>query len=364
MTFRCCLLLALAVFLVFSCGEENLAARGTWYQLANGNVNEVMVPSVLTDVEMKPWPLQNRISDIVMFNGKPACLVSGFGIFIVSENPSENRIVVHYDEDIFSGRTATMLQPHFDSVFCHLYRDAAFGLEPAKTPGNREFCFAKVTFDQSGETVFQVFPSTVQMENKAWQAVVAFPFDAQSVALQLKLSERDRTQFAYTLFDLEKATDEIKDHDWFFSCYNVQDTQGVIPGDGILTQLFSEIIGIVGNEKPVTIHLVVEDQETCVKRRYGYQSGETAGKQTEYISIPVAIQGSEYVAMFPDGLMITVSTAKNREIHRGRLPELPEGCIYSDFVIANDFYAVVWEQVDFYKVGSSGLFLTARKILQ
>ncbi|MBN1522917.1 MAG: hypothetical protein JW904_00430 [Spirochaetales bacterium] len=347
------------IFLILflsACGNGINQLHGTWFFLKNGKF--VTIENIRSVEKIQPvaWQHQERISDIALFHNKPVFLINSQGVVIRTAESGHPEFTYEYN-DIFKNRTATLLLPGENSIFCHLYYDKAFRNDEQTTSPSQPLCFVKITFPENDSAVFEPFQSVFHRRNGSWEAVAAYAFEANSAVLELKRSENDYTQFGYTLFDLKTENEEEKTKEWFTESFQLNEYETTLLKDKSLAKLLEKSIEErTKNSRPVILHFAVRDQMTRADQRIRYATVNTS-VQVEFEKILIVRSADQYTALLPDGKLFVINRSEVSHFQRYILPALPDSCEYTSFAIAEGILYILWEETDkqdFYKIRGSG----------
>ena len=303
-----------------------------------------------------PWPLQVRVTDIMIREGKAVLAVNGCGLVSAVFQDHGVALTPFYRPEYFSGRTMTRLFRGGDYLFCHVYHDLAFPesrLIPAPRP-----LFGLVRVSISGDAVsYTPYSLMFQKGQEPWEPVGAGMLDGDTLVLEWKLAESGKSRFRYSTFTLADGSEREETREWFYIHATVSSLSE--ESDSTTAALLQTVAGRLARETPGCVVLFSETQgEGGADRRFLYRDDNDGG---ESVSVYHAVRVNRSIAgctlLLEDGRFILAGSPDPAAWREGRLPELPADCRYTALGVASGFLCAAWEQVDFFRVGRAGIVI-------
>ena len=326
---------------------------GTLYQLQKGRFTPVPKVGQSWVTPLQPWTVQERVSDLVTLGESVYLGVNGHGIAqLILKTDGEPGFNYFYDPLIFRYRTLTTLIPERDFLLCHLYFNRLLNV------------VSQAELKLQGISLLRLIPSSgiyafltppYQEEHPEWEAVGFVPVTPREFYLQWKYSDRNRTLFSYSRFDLADANEEEVGALAYRKSYGFEDArQASILG--VMLEETRKHLDMPGISTAYQLHIRSEDRP--VMRRYEYHPDDFASaEEIRLYTLSGFQREGSYLLLLPDGLLLQGSSG-SRQIRRLRLPPLPEGCVYTDLLLHGTYLIAAWEQTAFVDVGAAGIFFT------
>jgi hypothetical protein len=190
-----------------------------------------------------------------------------------------------------------------------------------------------------------------------WQVVSVARPPGGPYWLEWKRAAGDRTEFAYTSFDVATGDEKTISREEFRAAYGGVSLEGFVAREGRALDLLVSRIASGGREGDY-LHISVGVGG----------GGGVGGVATHYLRMPAGSgEATRQVAVFAetgralaleaDGTLLAAADG-SAEVRSSRLPALPRGFVYSDLFVTGTTLVAAWEQVDFYQVGRAGLLIT------
>jgi hypothetical protein len=336
--------------------EQAEIISGTLYQLQNGRFTALPTEGEPSATPLKPWTVQERVSDLIIMRERVYLGVNGHGVaqFIPDADVDFNYF---YDPLIFRYRTLTTLiperVPEGDSLLCHLYFNKLLNIV-----GSTELKLQGISLlrliPSSGIYAFLTPP--YQEEHPEWEAVGFVPATPQEFYIQWKYSDRNRTLFSYSRFDLVGGREEEVEALAYRRSYGFADAKET----SVLSVLLAEarrLLDAPGVSTAYQLHIRSEDRP--LMQRYEYHPANfTRAEEIHLYTLSGVNRGDDYLLLLPDGLLLQGSSG-SRQIRRLRLPPLPEDYVYTGLLLHGPYLLAGWEQTAFTDVGAAGIFFAA-----
>ena len=342
--------------------ERGESISGTLYQLQNGRFTPLQKEEQPSRTPLQPWTVQERVSDLITLRKQVYLGVNGHGIAeLITDADGEAGFDYFYDPLIFRYRTLTTLiperDPAGDSLLCHLYFNRLLNV------------ISEAELKLQGISLLRLIPSSgiysfltppYQEEHPEWEAVGFVPVTPQEFYIQWKYSDRNRTLFSYSRFDLADPEEEEVEALAYRKSYGFEDARktgalGVVLGEA------RRLLDAPGYSTAYQLHIRSDDQPLV--RRYEYHPADfISAEEIRLYTLFGFHRGEGYLLLLPDGLLLQGSSG-SRQIRRFQLPSLPEGCFYTDLLLHGSYLLAGWEQTAFTDVGAAGIFFTANALI-
>jgi len=335
--------------------EQTEFINGTLYQLQNGRFTVPPNGGQPSTAPLQYWTVQQRVSDIVTLGGEVYLGVNGHGIAeLILDADGTVSFNYFYDPLIFRYRTLTTLipepSPDRDSLLCHLYFNRILNVVSQTELKLQGISLLRLT---PSSRIYEFCTPPYQEEHPDWEAVGFVPVTPREFYLQWKYSDRNRTLFSYSHFDLADLKEEEVEALAYRKSYGFVDVQET----SVLRLLLAEarrLLDASGISTAYQLHIRSEDRPLL--RRYEYHPDDfTSAEEIRLYTLPGVYRGEGYLLLLPDGLLLQ-GTSGSRRIRRFQLPQLPEGHVYTDLLLHGSYLLACWEHTAFTDVGAAGIF--------
>jgi hypothetical protein len=340
--------------------EEPQIISGTLYQLQSGRFTPLPEGAQPSATPPQPWTVQQRVSDLTVLGERVYLGVNGYGITgLVLETDGKPDFNYFYDPLIFRYRTLTTLIPERgldrgtgkDSLLCHLYFN---GLLNVISQSQLKLQGLSLLWLDPASGIYSFVTPPYQEQYPEWEAVGFVPVTPVEFFIQWKYSDRNRTLFSYSRFDLRAAKEEEVEALAYRKSYGFEDARQ----NGVLGVLLAEArrrLDTPGISTAYQLQIRFEDQP--LPRRYEYHAEDFASaEEIRLYTLCGVKRGESYLLLLPDGLLLQGSTG-SRQLRRYRLPPLPDDFVYTELLLQGRILIAGWEQTAFTEVGASGIFL-------
>jgi hypothetical protein len=331
---------------------------GTLYQLQNGRFSPLPKGGQPSTTPLQPWTVQQRVSDLVALGEGVYLGVNGHGIAQLDlEADGEIGFNYFYDPLIFRYRTLTTLIPEgvpdAGSLLCHLYFNRLLNVIDQTELKLQGISLLRL-IPSSGVYAFLTPP--YQEEHPDWEAVGFVPVAPQEFYIQWKYSDRNRTLFFHSHFDLAGLREEEVEALAYRKSYGFEDTQQTSALREILAEARKHL-DAPGISTAYQFHMRCEDRP--LMRRYEYHPPDfTNAEEIRLYTLSGFNRGNSYLMLLPDGLLLQGSS-ESRQIRHFQLPPLPEKFVYTHLLLHGGNLIAGWEQTAFTDVGAAGIFFAA-----
>lgn len=333
--------------------EEHAAVDGPsdsgntiWYGWEDEKIFSSSQPPPDTGKDWLVWTDQTRGVGIIYYDGNAYVAVNGLGIAIfhdifTSATPLE--VTEIYEKRLFSERTIGNFFFYENRFYNHLYYNTVFHTEEAPKPP-----VSLVSF-QPDSREMRVLPFSFQDENNDWELVSLYPFgEEQTWQLAWKRTGSEEISFRYTLLDIETWKESEIDKDTFF--------QFLSPALEVNAPLeVQRLIRVYdGNKGKSVFDVAVSRYNKAARETYRFGNfAEVENGETELVRLKCFYYENTYFLLVPGGELLWLDKEGNKGKYR--LPILPKGFVYTDFISDGDTVLALWEEQDFTKVRRAGL---------
>ncbi len=335
-----------------------------WYYFSNIGYHLVDRPQNAPNLAPKPWTESIRISsannDVCTQNTdtKAFAIVNRLGILSFNE---EN-IFLAQDTSLFSDRTAGNLVFMNNIPVFSVYKSAFFNdtiLNPDYKKDNSSHLFL-LQFDPVARVSYPILNCN-NLTDKANSEITDFYWNGLEWCCSIKTISDTKNEFSYIRFKplipllaLSPSTTENKidiqetDADFFRNCRTHYDYQNAPDRIKKLLSGFDS-----------TLPFIVEVKTAGGSSPRIYENSVPDKKEKD-LNAKAILTASWSAALFEDGTLFLEGSLPGKHILRSgktvaiRLPKLPVGFKYTDFVISGTTLYAAWEESSFYETGRAG----------
>lgn len=336
----------------------------TWYYFNNGSFKQVDKIQNAPFQTALPWTEAVRISsannlnDETEGNVKAFAVVNRLGILTFDNE----KVTVSADINLFNDRTAGNLVFLNNTPLFSVYKSSFFNdtITDPNYKSNQDQHLFLVQFDDTAKISYPVVNCN-NISEELNSEVTDFIWDGLNFTCSIKSITDTKNSFSYVSFkpnvpllSLSPAT-----------------TKGNLVINQTSVDTFRKakehidyknaperIKGLVsGFSTKLPFCIEVKNAGGISPRVYANKVPDSTEKELQAKAI---LSQSWSAALFEDGTLFIEGALPGKHILRNgkpvaiRLPKLPAGFIYSDFVISGTTMYVAWEESSFYKVGRSG----------
>ncbi|UCF99794.1 MAG: hypothetical protein JSV89_09705 [Spirochaetaceae bacterium] len=330
---------------------------GTFYQIDKGHFTPVLEQRQLLEIPFQPWTVQGRVSDLVALEDRVYLGVNGHGIAEITFPAGEELDFKYfYDPLIFRYRTLTTLISEGgsdrDSLICHLYFNRLLNLVSETELKLQGISLLRLIIPTG---VYEFLTPPYQEQHPDWEAVGFIPVSEQEFYFQWKYSDRNRTLFSYSRFNLDNSEEEETGELSYRKSYAFRDTQDV---DAVQVLLAASRRLLDDPGISTAYHIHIRSEGRPLLRRFEYHPADfTSAEEIRLFSLSGVSRNEHLLLLLPDGLLLQASSG-SRQVRRLRLPALPEHFLYRDLLLNGPYMFASWEQTAFTDVGAAGIFFT------
>ncbi len=343
---------------------EITKSNHAWYYFSNSNYHPVDRPQNAPLQAPKPWTETIRISSANNELGTQNSESKAFAIVnrlgILSFNNEE--INLSQDAHIFADRTAGNLVFLNNNPVFSVYKSAFFNdtILAADYKNDSSSHLFLLQFDPTAKISYPVLNCN-NITEKTNSEITDFYWNGLEWCCSIKTISDTKNEFSYIRFKplipllaLSPSTAEGKidiqecDVDFFRNCrvhHNYSDSPDRIK------KLLS------GFDTKLPFIIEVKTAGGSSPRIY---ENTVAGSTEKELNAKAILSASWSAALFEDGTLFLEGALPGKHILRSgktvaiRLPKLPVGYVYSDFVISGTTLYAAWEESSFYKTGRAG----------
>lgn len=336
----------------------------TWYYFSNGSYKQIDKISNIPPQTALPWTEAVRISSAnnLADNGdgnvKAFAVINRLGI-LSFEN---EKITISSDINLFNDRTAGNLVFLNETPLFSVYKSSFFNdtITDPNYKNNQDQHLFLVQFDDSAKISYPVINCNNICE-EVNSEVTDFVWDGLNFICSIKSITDSRNSFSYVSFkpvvpllSLSPATSKANLVIEESSVEAFRKAKEHIEYKNAPERIKTLVAGF-SEKLPFAIE--VKNAGGTSSRTYANTVSDSTEKTLQAKAI---LSQSWSAALFEDGTLFLEGALPGKHILRGgkpvaiRLPKLPAGFVYSDFVISGTTMYVAWEETAFYKTGRSG----------
>jgi len=331
-----------------------------FFVLDDGSFTNVDPASLPVRTSFELWTVQARVPFAVSQAGTTYLAVNGWGVATLGhDSDGEPDFVYHRDRSLFSGRTITRLLAGRYGIFVHAYFNSLLNDRPrTQLPGPD---FSLVSVDPASGA-FSPLAVPLQEQEPGWEPVSLVPVGDDRFYVEWKHTDEQRADFRYSRVDLtgmglrERVVDQAR----FLEAYGFR-----APSDpAVSPDLRRFVAAIVAEiqESPEdgarVIDVIVRTAGSEQESRIRYVPDLKGDAQEEaVILVPVVRRQSVYYALLPGSQLLRLDAESVSEPRHLALPTLPPDHWYTDLFAGDQDLVIAWEQVDFVRVASAGIYL-------
>ncbi len=331
---------------------EQTASVLARYYFSSGGFSEAESLADVPRVPSVPWTEAVRISAAADIDGAPFFLVNRLGILTVSPHPR-----LYGDVFLFSDTTADSVVSLDGNPVFHIYKNSFFNENSPDT----ETPFLVRFKTDSGE-FFPVL-STSDLGLPPESQSIDLIFSRNKWISAFKTVSGDRIQFDYLNFF----------SDYSLLTLDKQQRKTAVRKEEITSDMYqAAAMPELFSDAPQALHVLLEPLPAHTSFRITYRTPdggtpvmtvrEEGGEDTIFEA--AAFLGRTYsAALFRDGTFYFSGALKNRPLVKNgttavlRLPKLPAGFVYTDFVIDGTKLYAGWEENSFFETARSGFLV-------
>lgn len=341
--------------------SNNSGAAYKWYYFSPEGVFSTDSPLKVQQTIFKPWTETMRVAGAANINNTGYMLVNRLGLlYLPSSLDKEPR--VYTDALYFTGTTVNNLLAVEKHPVFHVYRNSFFN----KNASENLLPFL-IQYRQENEIFFPLLKVTdLGLPKEA--ETVHLQYDGSSWTGSFKISTDERTIFNYIQFysyePLISLTGSSK--------------PGQIQQQKLTQEKFKEVVcnydySVAPSRLKKLLAQIPEEYSLIIdysSLNPGTPINYTRETGTEVFEAKAKDGGSFIASLFADGTIYFSGALPSNPILKNgepivfRLPKLPSGFIYTDFVITGSILYAGWEEELFYQTGRAGFIaVDLKKVL-
>lgn len=336
-------------------------AKHSWYYFSDGNLKKAEGISSVPQIPFKPWTEATRISDISVQDSKYDSIPKGFAIvnrtgILVFE---DDKINLYCDYEIFSNSTQENLVFYDDTPIFSVYRNSFFNRQNFLENSMHTFlvqfnteqnvCYPVLTVENLG------LPSTAEITDFIW--------DGQFWTCSVKDSGNgsEKISFSYLTFQPKTELTSISPKTAENSIFITETTEKEFrnaksPEDFSKTP---ERIKKLLSSLPKNFSCAIKVKTASGHTPRIFESNRNRA-ENEILEATAILSDTWTACLFTDGTFyLNGALFENRILNHGKnialkLPKLPSGFYYKEFVISGTNLYASWEENSFYTIARSG----------
>jgi len=336
----------------------------TWYYFSNNGYKQIDKLANVPYQAQQPWTEAVRISSANNTSDTEGQLCKAYAVVNRSGilTFEEDKISLATDISLFQDRTAGNLvylnnTPVFSVYKSSFFNDSITDPDYKKDQSTHLFL---VQFDDTAKISYPIVNCN-NISNEPNSEVTDFYWDGLNWTCSVKTISDVKNSFSYikfkptvSLLTLSPATCKdvlVVDEssvDEFRKAKEYNDYKGA-------PERIKSLLS--GFDKTLPFIIDVKNAGGCSSRTYANSIPDSKEKDLQAKAI---LSQSWSGALFEDGTLFIEGALPGKHILRGgkpvavKLPKLPAGFVYSDFVISGTTLYAAWEETAFYKTGRSG----------
>lgn len=325
-----------------------------WFCFTKEGIQEIESPALVPTTIFRPWTETLRVSGAAEINGNSYFLINRLGLALLPDS-LENQPEIITDTMYFTDTTVSNLVSVENNPVFHVYRNSFFNSRASESP----LPFL-IQYRDENKIFFPLLRVT-DLELNPTAETVHIMYDGHAWTAAFKTSTKEKIDFKYLQF---------------FSYEPLISLTGMPKPEQIQKQelsldLFKNIVCNYEFEKaPEKVQKLLAQIPPKFALNLNYSSEKTgtpvnyvrhgSAENTLVFKGSVKDFGTCAIALFEDGTTYFSGALPNNYILRNgkpvvfRLPKLPKGFIYNDFVISGNILYAAWEEEFFYQTARAG----------
>ena len=327
-----------------------------WFYFSNDTFCPVEKPEYSPSSTLVPWPDSVRISTANNAGNteKAFAVVNRLGILSFNNDT----VKLTKDVSVFSNHTADNLLFYDDIPFFSLYQSMFFNDSPAAAKP-AEGCSFLIQFDEKSKIFFPVI-NTDNITDEKNTEVTELVWDGNKFFLCLKTIDKDKTYFSYRAFTPLSPVLSLTPYSPKTSYTNQEISldefrnSKAIKDFSTAPKRIQNLLSGFSSKVPFLVDLKYAGGSSPVSYSNNLKSSR------HELNAKAIIAKSWSACLFQDGTLFIEGTLPSKGILNDgktvavKLPKLPQGYVYSDFVIAGSTLYAAWEETLFYRTNRSG----------
>ena len=324
-----------------------------WSCFTKDGIQEIESPADIPTTIFRPWTETLRVAGAAKINNKSYFLINRLGLALLPDSLEKQPELIT-DAMYFTDTTASNLVSVENNPVFHVYRNSFFNSKASESP----LPFL-IQYRDENKIFFPLLRVT-DLELNPTAETVHLMYDGSSWTAAFKTSTKEKIDFNYLQFFSYEPLISLTG----------MPKPGQIQKQELSIDLFKQIVCNYEFEKaPERVRKLLAQ----IPQKFSldlYYSSEKSGTPVNYVR-----QGAEnsllfkgtvkdfgtcIISLFEDGTTYFSGALPNNYILRNgkpvvfRLPKLPKGFIYNDFVISGSILYAAWEEEFFYQTARAG----------
>lgn len=333
----------------------------TWYAFSENDFYEVSKPQNSKQMPFTPWTEAKRISDsncsANQENPNAFAIVNRLGILEFQDD----KIFLTKDINIFSERTTQNLIFLEDTPIFSVYKSSFFNdsITNSDYLSNDKNHLFLIQYDKNSKICYPIINSN-NLTKEQNSEITDFYWDGLNWFCSVKTISAQKNSFSYinwkptiSLLKLSPTNAEKNVVISEISQEEFRKSKEQISYEKIPKRIKKLLLGFDKSK-----NFLIEVKSAGGNSPKNYLNNISA--RNEILNAKAIISQSWSAALFEDGTLFLEGALPGKFILRQgnpvaiRLPKLPAGYIYTDFVISKTTLYAAWEETSFYKTARSG----------
>ena len=345
---------------VLSIGFGKKGDNYKWFYLSNDKFEEVERPEFSPVISKGPWTETIRISSANNVQDKPKgyAIVNRLGVLSFEGS----KVTLSKDVATFSDRTAGNLvfvndTPVFSVYKSSFFNDTIASTDYKKNDSNHLFL---LQFDDNTQLCYPII-NCKNIIDKEQAEVSDFYWDGTEWACSLKYVDEGRINFSYInwrpVSSLLTITPASAKKDIVISESNVQKFRNSKSANEFAYAPERIKTLLEGYASKIPFTMVLKNAGGASSRIYQNNTTDSLRFERNCCGI---ISKEHVSVLFDDGTFFVQGNLRDRAFFNDgaavalRLPKLPAGYVYGEYVITENTLFAAWEETSFYESGRSG----------
>lgn len=330
----------------------------SWFYFTENNFKQIEKPQLAPHKPQKPWTETIRISSANNSATNSIAIVNRLGVLTFNGE----QITLNPDPNLFANRTAGNLLFLNETPIFSVYKSSFFNdtISDAEYKNNKSAHLFLMQYDIATGISYPIIDCSNLTQEKNSEVTDLF-WDGLNWACSIKTVSESKNSFNYITFhptvpllSLSPSTANGKitvtpsDAETFRNIRSQHDFTNAPERIKLLLN---------GFHRKLPFSIEVKTEGGSSPRTYG---NSVPNSQEKELQAKAIISRSWSAALFEDGTLFIEGALPGKHILRGgkavaiRLPKLPSGYLYTDFVISGTTLYAAWEESSFYKTSRSG----------
>ena len=325
-----------------------------WSVFTKDGIQEIESPADVPTTIFRPWTETLRVSGAAKINNKSYFLINRLGLALLPDS-LENQPEIISDAMYFTDTTVNNLVSVENNPVFHVYRNSFFNSKASESP------LPFLIQYRAENKIFFPLLRVTDLELNPTAETVHLMYDGSSWTASFKTSTKERIDFKYLQFF---------SYEPLISLTSTPKPEQLQKRE-LSLDLFKKIVcNYEFEQAPERVKKLLAQIPQKFSLDLDY-SNDKFGTPVNYVRQATAENallfkgavkdfGTCAIALFEDGTTYFAGALPNNYILRNgkpvvfRLPKLPKGFIYNDFVISGNILYAAWEEEFFYQTARAG----------